>query len=65
MPLEELMSAIGKLLDAAQDSGGNLGMSDADMMHDALIAGWGRNQQQFTGPFHRFEYQRDLVRKAY
>jgi uncharacterized protein YggE len=29
---EELMSTIGKLLDAAQDSGAGVGMSDSDMM---------------------------------
>src|SRR5262245_14729771 len=32
VPTEELMSTIGKLLDAAQDSGAGLGLSDADMM---------------------------------
>jgi uncharacterized protein YggE len=32
VPTEELMSTIGKLLDAAQDSGAGLGMSDSDMM---------------------------------
>ena len=33
MPTEELMSTIGKLLDAAQDSGAGLGVSDSDMMN--------------------------------
>ncbi len=32
VPTEELMSTIGKLLDAAQDSGAGLGLSDSDMM---------------------------------
>jgi|GEM_PF-2322585 len=32
VPTEELMSTIGRLLDAAQDSGAGLGMSDSDMM---------------------------------
>ena len=41
MPTEELMSTIGKLLDAAQDSGAGLGMSDADMMMMRYY-GWGR-----------------------
>lgn len=41
MPLEELMSAVGKLLDAAQDSGVSLGMSDSDMMMMRYY-GWGR-----------------------
>lgn len=32
IPTEELMSTIGKLIDAAQDSGAGLGVSDSDMM---------------------------------
>ncbi len=32
VPTEELMSTIGKLLDAAQDTGAGLGLSDSDMM---------------------------------
>ncbi|WP_010584957.1 SIMPL domain-containing protein [Schlesneria paludicola] len=44
MPTEELMSTVGKLLDAAQDSGAGLGMSDADMMMMRYY-GWGRQQQ--------------------
>lgn len=32
VPTEELMSTIGKLIDAAQDSGAGLGVSDNDMM---------------------------------
>ena len=32
LPLEELMSNVGKLLDAAQDSGATLGMSESEMM---------------------------------
>ena len=32
VPTEELMSTIGKLIDAAQDSGAGLGISDNDMM---------------------------------
>jgi uncharacterized protein YggE len=32
VPTEELMSTIGKLIDAAQDSGAGLGVSDSDMM---------------------------------
>lgn len=40
MPPEELMSTVGKLLDAAQDSGVGLGMSDSDMMM-MWRYGWG------------------------
>ncbi len=42
VPTEELMSTIGKLLDAAQDSGAGLGLSDSDMM--MMRYGW--NVQQ-------------------
>lgn len=41
VPPEELMSTIGKLLDAAQDSGAGLGISDSDMMQMRYY-GWGR-----------------------
>ena len=41
IPPEELMSNVGKLLDAAQDAGVGLGMSDADMMMMRWY-GWGR-----------------------
>ncbi len=44
VPTEELMSTIGKLLDAAQDSGAGLGMSDSDMMMMRYY-GWGGMQQ--------------------
>jgi uncharacterized protein YggE len=47
MQMEELMSNIGKLLDAAQDSGGNLGMSDADMM-TMRYYGWGMQQNSLV-----------------
>jgi uncharacterized protein YggE len=47
MQLEELMSNIGKLLDAAQDSGGSLGMSDADMMQMRYY-GWGMQQNSLV-----------------
>jgi uncharacterized protein YggE len=40
LPVEELMSSIGKMLDAAQDSGGTLGMSEADTMMMGYY-GWG------------------------
>lgn len=43
VPPEELMSTIGKLLDAAQDSGAGLGLSDADMMQMRYY-GYGRQQ---------------------
>jgi uncharacterized protein len=33
MPTEELMTTIGRLLDAAQDAGAGLGMADSDMMN--------------------------------
>lgn len=33
LPPEELMTTIGKLIDAAQDSGAGLGVSDSDMMN--------------------------------
>lgn len=42
VPTEELMSTIGKLLDAAQDSGAGLGMSDSDMM---MMRYYGNMQQ--------------------
>jgi uncharacterized protein YggE len=42
MPTEELMSTIGKLLDAAQDSGTGLGLSDSDMM---AMRYWGNVRQ--------------------
>jgi uncharacterized protein YggE len=42
MPTEELMSTIGKLLDAAQDSGAGLGLSESDMM----MMRWYGNAQQ-------------------
>ena len=47
MPLEELMTAVGKLLDAAQDSGVSLGMSDSDMMMMRYY-GWGRQQSSLV-----------------
>jgi uncharacterized protein YggE len=43
VPTEELMSTIGKMLDAAQDSGAGLGMSDSDMM---MMRYWGGGVQQ-------------------
>lgn len=43
MKTEELMSTIGKLLDAAQDSGAGLGLSDSDMMN---MRYYGYNRQQ-------------------
>jgi len=43
VPTEELMSTIGKLLDAAQDSGAGLGMSDSDMM---MMRYYGYGSQQ-------------------
>lgn len=42
VPTEELMSTIGKLLDAAQDSGAGLGLSESDMM----MMRWYGNAQQ-------------------
>lgn len=43
VPNEELMSTIGKLIDAAQDSGAGLGISDSDMMMRRWYGNW---QQQ-------------------
>lgn len=42
LPTEELMSTIGKLIDAAQDSGAGLGISDADMMMMRWYGGYQR-----------------------
>jgi len=47
VPTEELMSTIGKLLDAAQDSGAGLGMSDSDMMMMRYY-GYGRQQSSLV-----------------
>ena len=47
MPLDELMTAVGKLLDAAQDSGFSLGMSDSDLMMMRYY-GWGRQQSSLV-----------------
>lgn len=47
MKTEELMSTIGKLLDAAQDSGAGLGVSDSDMMYMRYY-GYGRQQQSLV-----------------
>ena len=46
LPTEELMSTIGKLLDAAQDSGAGLGLSDSDMM--AMRYGWNVQQSSLV-----------------
>jgi uncharacterized protein YggE len=46
VPTEELMSTIGKLLDAAQDSGAGLGLSDSDMM--MMRYGWNVQQSSLV-----------------
>jgi uncharacterized protein YggE len=43
LPIEELMSSVGKLLDAAQDSGASLGMSDTEAMMMRWNWGWAPN----------------------
>ena len=42
VPTEELMSTIGKLIDAAQDSGAGLGVGDSDMMMMRWYGGYSR-----------------------
>jgi hypothetical protein len=42
VPTEDLMSTIGKLIDAAQDSGAGLGISDSDMMMMRWYGGYQR-----------------------
>ena len=42
IPTEDLMSTIGKLIDAAQDSGAGLGASDSDMMMMRYYGGYQR-----------------------
>lgn len=62
VPTEELMSTIGKLLDAAQDSGAGLGMSDSDMM---MMRYWGRGMQQNSLVKFVVSNVTDLREKAY
>lgn len=61
MKTEELMSTIGKLLDAAQDSGAGLGVSDSDMMN---MRYYGYNRQQSLVKFIVTNVS-DIREKAY
>ena len=63
IPPEELMSNVGKLLDAAQDAGVGLGMSDADMMMMRWY-GWGRQMNNSLVKFIVTNVK-DLREKAY
>jgi len=62
VPTEELMSTIGKLLDAAQDSGAGLGVSDSDMM---MMRYWGGGVQQSSLVKFIVTNIGDLREKAY
>ena len=62
VPTEELMSTIGKLLDAAQDSGAGLGVSDSDMM---MMRDWGGGVQHSSLVKFIVTNIDDLREKAY
>src|SRR5262245_1666918 len=62
VPTEELMSTIGKMLDAAQDSGAGLGISDSDMM---MMRYWGGGVQQNSLVKFIVTNVGDLREKAY